>query len=67
MEEIEYLSVAQVSTILNISTDTVVRTFADEPGVVDHGTAETTHKRRRRMLRIPRHVLNRVVNKRTVK
>jgi hypothetical protein len=66
MQEIEYLSVPQVAIILNISRDTVIRRFADEPGVVDHGTAEKTHKRRRRMLRIPRHVLNRVVNKRTI-
>jgi len=66
MQEIEYLTVTQVATILNISTDTVIRKFGDEPGVINLGTPEMQHKRRYRVLRIPRHVLNRVLNQRKV-
>jgi hypothetical protein len=66
MHEMEHLSVPQVATILNVSRDTVIRRFENEPGVIDMGTTEKQHKRRRRILRIPRYVLNRVVNKRTI-
>ena len=66
MQEIEYLTVAQVATILNVSTDTVLRKFGDEPGVIDLGTPETQHKRRYRVLRIPRHILNRILHERRV-
>jgi hypothetical protein len=66
MQEIEYLTVAQVATILNVSTDTVIRKFGGQPGVLDLGSPETTHKRRYRVLRIPRHVLNRILNERRV-
>jgi hypothetical protein len=66
MQEIEYLTVAQVAAILNVSTDTVIRKFGNQPGVIDLGSPEATHKRRYRMLRIPRHVLNRVLDQRKV-
>jgi hypothetical protein len=66
MQEIEYLTVAQVAAILNISTDTVIRKFGNEPGVIDLGTAEGPHKRRYRVLRIPRYVLNRILDQRKV-
>lgn len=53
----EYLTVFQVSKILQVSYDTAARRFERYPGVLDLGSAEKTHKRRRRMLRIPRQVL----------
>ena len=49
----EYLTVEQVATILNVSTDTVARQFGKMEGVIDLGTPERLHKRRRRILRIP--------------
>lgn len=66
MQEIEYLTVAQVAAILHVSTDTVIRKFGNQPGVVDLGSPEMQHKRRYRVLRIPRHVLNRVLDQRKV-
>jgi len=62
MQEIEYLTVTQVAAILKISTDTVIRKFGDQPGVIDLGAPEKQHKRRYRVLRIPRYVLDRVIN-----
>ena len=38
MQEIEYLTVAQVATILNVSADTVIRKFGNQPGVIDLGS-----------------------------
>lgn len=57
MQETEYLTVAQVAAILNISADSVIRKFGGQPGVIDLGSPETLNKRRYRVLRIPRHVL----------
>ena len=64
--EEEYLSVAQVATMLNVSADTVARRFENEPGVIDLGHGETRYKRRYRLLRIPRSVLKRLINQRRV-
>lgn len=66
MQEIEYLTVTQVATILNISTDSVIRRFGDQTGVIDLGSPERLHKRRYRVLRIPRYVLNRFLNENKV-
>jgi hypothetical protein len=49
MQEIEYLTVAQVAAILRVSTDTVIRKFGNQPGVIDLGTPEMQHKRRYRV------------------
>jgi hypothetical protein len=57
----ELLTVAQVAALLQISTDTVMRRFARVKGVVDIGTAETPRRRRYRVLRIPRTVVERWV------
>ena len=65
--EDELLSVAEVAARLKISADTVTRLFEDEPGVIDLGAAETLRKRRYRILRIPTSVLNRTLQKRTIK
>jgi hypothetical protein len=65
-QEIEYLTVTQVAAILKVSTDSVLRKFGEQPGVIDLGTPETNRKRRYRVLRIPRHVLDRVLHQRRV-
>jgi hypothetical protein len=57
----ELLTVAQVAALLQISSDTVMRRFARVKGVVDIGTAETPKRRRYRVLRIPRTVVERWV------
>jgi len=55
----ELLSAVEVAAILKCSPDTVARKFAKLPGVVDMGTPEDAkrHKRRYRVLRIPKTVL----------
>lgn len=63
----EYLSPEEVATILNVSKNTVTRQFEHTEGVIDLGTPETMHKRRKRKLRIPRHVLDAYLQKRQVK
>jgi hypothetical protein len=55
---------AEVAALLKVSEDTVVRRFGDLPGVIDLGSPElvgrrTGRKRRYRVLRIPRAVLDR--------
>jgi hypothetical protein len=60
-ETIDYLTVDQVAAILNMSPDSVSRKFGDRDGVIDVGSAETLHKRRRRILRIPRSALDRFI------
>ncbi|MFZ1050185.1 MAG: hypothetical protein WBP65_08610 [Candidatus Sulfotelmatobacter sp.] len=65
MEE-QFFTVAEAAKILKISTDTITRMFADEPGVVDLGSPERLHKRRYRVLRIPHAVFNRVLHDKRV-
>lgn len=57
----EILTVGDVAQFLKVSEDSVIRWFADIPGVLDLGTPELVrrHKRRKRCLRIPRAVLDR--------
>jgi hypothetical protein len=64
--EDQFYTVAEAAEILKVSTDTAIRLFADEPGVVDLGSPEKTHKRRYRVLRIPHAVFHRVIHKRRV-
>jgi hypothetical protein len=52
----ELLTVEQVATLLQISTDTAIRRFARVKGVIDIGT-ETPKRRRYRVLRIPRTIV----------
>jgi hypothetical protein len=61
----EYLTVAAVADMLNISRDTVRRMFETEPGVINVGPRQGGG-RRYRVLRIPRGVLNRVMVARAV-
>jgi hypothetical protein len=53
----ELLTVAQVAAVLQCSEDSVIRRFASVKGVIDLGTAETRAKRRYRVLRIPKSVV----------
>jgi hypothetical protein len=62
----EYLTVAEVANILNVSTDTVARLFGNAEGVIDLGTPETLHKRRNRVLRSPRRTLEQFIAERQV-
>lgn len=59
--EPEYLTPDEVAQILKIHRNTVVRKFAHMAGVVNLGVGERLHKRRYRVLRIPRHVLERFI------
>jgi AraC-like DNA-binding protein len=56
-------SVAEVCILLGCSRWTVIRLFEKEPGILVLLRPETLHKRRRRMIRIPRAVLERVRSK----
>jgi hypothetical protein len=49
------LTVREVSIIMKCSEDLVVKRFADMPGAVDLGRAETRYRRLYRILRIPKH------------
>jgi hypothetical protein len=53
----ELLTLAEVASILRVSSDTVARRFAKVPGVIDIGHPETKQRRRYRVLRIPKSVL----------
>ena len=64
----EHYSPQQVADIYNISVDTVIRWFRKEPGVIEVGSDETLYKRRKKLMRIPKSVLQRFHEKqRTVK
>jgi len=56
----DLLTIAQVAELLGISEDTVTRRLAKLPGVIDLGSPETP-KRRYRVLRIPRSVVEKYV------
>src|SRR5262245_58926610 len=53
----ELLTVAEVASVLKCSDDAVVRRFSKIEGVIDLGRAESKHKRRYRVLRIPKAVV----------
>lgn len=64
----DILTVQQVADRLQVSTTWVIRKFQDEPGVLILGSPVTTrNKRRRRVLRIPIGVYNRVIHRLTRK
>jgi hypothetical protein len=61
-----HYTVAEVATSLRLSRDFVRRTFENEPGVVVFGADKSNRRKRRyRTLRIPEHVLERVLRKRS--
>ena len=53
----ELLTVGEVAQILGVSDDTVTRRFAKVKGVIDLGSPETPKRRRYRVLRIPKSVV----------
>ena len=53
----ELLTVHDVATVLKCGEDAVVRRFAKMPGVIDLGKPETRSRRRYRVLRIPKTVV----------
>jgi len=53
----ELLTVSEVAGILGVGEDTVTRRFAKVKGVIDLGNPETPKRRRYRVLRIPKSVL----------
>jgi hypothetical protein len=53
----ELLTISEVAEILGVGEDTVTRRFAKVKGVVDLGSPETPKRRRYRVLRIPKSVL----------
>jgi transcriptional regulator GlxA family with amidase domain len=55
----ESYTVAEVGRLLNYSRRTIIRLFENEPGVL-------IHRGKRRTLRIPRAVFQRVIRKLTV-
>ena len=63
----ELLTVKEVAEILKVSEDTVLRRFANRPGVIDIGTAEDFRGRKRgyRVLRIRRSDLLKFIMERT--
>jgi hypothetical protein len=63
----QYLTVSEVAAILAVSDDTVLNHFGGLDGVIDIGSPETLHKRRKRALRIPRPTLDRYIADRQVK
>lgn len=63
----EFLTPAEVSSILKVSTDTVMRKFSKISGVIDLGSPEGRFKRQYRTLRIPRAVLERFLIENRIK
>lgn len=57
----ELLTIEEVATILHVSPDTVTRRFAKAKGVIDIGSPETPRRRRYRVLRIPKSVVEKYV------
>ena len=55
--------VSEVVALMGLSRQTVIRLFADEPGVIVIDRKESLHKRRRRTIRIPRAVFERVLRR----
>jgi hypothetical protein len=64
---IQFFTVAQVATRLAVSQDTVLRQFSGADGVIDLGTSESLHKRKKRLLRIPHGALQRFLADRQVR
>ena len=63
----QYLTVSDVASILSVSDDTILKQFGSLDGVIDIGSPATMHRRRKRILRIPRHTLDQYISDRQVK
>lgn len=66
MEKQAY-TVREVSGLMGLSVNTVIRLFQKESGVIILERPETLHKGRYRSVRIPRFVYERVLRRLTVK
>jgi hypothetical protein len=53
----DLMTISEVAQILGVSDDTVIRRFAKVKGVIDLGSPETPKRRRYRVLRIPKSVV----------
>ena len=53
----DLLTISEVAEILGVGEDTVTRRFAKAKGVIDLGSPETPKRRRYRVLRIPKAVV----------
>src|SRR5882762_6018468 len=53
----DLLTISEVAEILGVGEDTVTRRFAKVKGVIDLGSPETPKRRRYRVLRIPKTVV----------
>jgi hypothetical protein len=62
-----YLTPGEIAKMLVVSEDTVIRQFEGREGVIDLGSQESMHKRRKRMLRIPMSAFDAYVVERQVK
>jgi hypothetical protein len=69
LDETEYLTPMQVAKLLKVSLVTVLNRFSKEPGVIDMTPKEKRKPgvRRKRLLRIPRGVLNRYLHENRVR
>jgi hypothetical protein len=63
----KYLTPDEVAAILKVSVTTVTRQFGALDGVIDLGSPTSCHKRRKRILRIPRSTLDRYIAERQVR
>jgi len=61
----ELLTVRDVATVLKCGEDAVVRRFAKLPGVIDLGKPETRSRRRYRVLRIPKVVVEQYLTRKS--
>jgi hypothetical protein len=56
-------TVGEVSNLIRLSPQTIRRLFENEPGIIILSRPERLHKRRYRVIRIPRNVYQRVIGK----
>src|SRR5260370_41908951 len=61
----ELLTVSEVAEILGVGEDTVTRRFARVQGVIDLGSPENPKRRRYRVLRIPKTVVEKYLRTRS--
>jgi hypothetical protein len=60
----ELLTITQTAEMLDVSTETVMRKFSKEKGVIDIGSQGSMKKRRYRVLRIPSTVVEKYLRAR---
>ena len=63
----QYLTVSDVASILSVSDDTILKQFGVARWRNRYRHPSTMHRRRKRILRIPRHTLDQYISDRQVK